>query len=509
MTSPLQRVWSQGRVYGLGNILNRVAGLLLIPILLHTLSTEAWGAYALILVIGQVLLTVPAALIDAMMRLYFDEGPQESTSAGGAETANRGDKVVATMLAVYLAVAVLFAVLAYPLAVVIGGLIFGHQDYLNALLIANVALIFEILFEIELGYFRMRMAANLYIAATLVRSLVQFALSILFVVVLQMAVTGLLLGHLISVALLAVPVVFWIAKRTGWRGSGEVGRELFRIGLPLLPANLAKALLDLVGRAMLNVLASTSAVGIFALASKLAEQIHLLLGGPFTNVWSVQLLELSSQPERAREINRVMVYFVLLLMILVLALALYAPEVVMLLSARDYWSAAAILPLLAFGYVARIFYTHFETCIIQGKRTLPLPLLNWITVGVAVAAFYLLIPRFGLLGAALADVAARSFRVVLSAWIAASRSDYARYFPWVPVSSLIALAVVFQWAGALLIGPEVTVIGFLLKGMLVALYALCGFFSPVLKGDERRHFGHWIGQRAGPWVALASRRLRG
>lgn len=489
MSSPLKTVWQQGRIYGIGNILNRFAGLLLIPILLHTMSTEAWGAYALIVVIGQVLLTAPVAFVASMVRLYFETGEKG------------GDKVVSTTLAIYLVIAVLIALVAYPLAQAIGWAIFGHQDYFEALLIANVALIFEILFDIEMGYYRLRKAANLYVGATLARSLMQFGLCILFAIGLEMGVTGLMLGHLLSVAVLAVPIGIWMVTQTGWTVSRPVMRELLHFGLPLLPSNLAKTLLDLVGRAALNILASTSAVGIFSLAAKLAEQIHLVLGGPFENIWTVQLAEVASQQERAREVNRVLVYLMLLVMVAVLALALYAPEVVMLLSAAEFWGAIALLPLLAFGYVARIFYVHFETCVIQSKRTAVLPLINWVSVGVAVGACILLIPPFGLMGAAAADVLARAFRVGVTAWAAVRLSEYGRRFPWGPVSALVLSALATYMVADALIGREVTVLAFLLKGGVVALYAGLAYLSPILSGDERQRLArsvmNWLAQARG------------
>ena len=70
--SEFRAVWRQGRVYGLGNALNRVAALLLIPVLLHSLSTEEWGAYALILIFSQALSMGASVINDAMARVYYD-----------------------------------------------------------------------------------------------------------------------------------------------------------------------------------------------------------------------------------------------------------------------------------------------------------------------------------------------------------------------------------------------------------------------------------------------------
>jgi len=81
--SEAKTIWKHTRVYGLGNVLNRVAAFLLIPVLLHSLSVEQWGAYALIVVVTELLVHVFAVISDGMARVYFDydddEGRQEES----------------------------------------------------------------------------------------------------------------------------------------------------------------------------------------------------------------------------------------------------------------------------------------------------------------------------------------------------------------------------------------------------------------------------------------------
>ena len=75
--SEAKTIWKHTRVYGLGNVLNRVAAFLLIPVLLHSLSVEQWGAYALIVVVTELLVHVFAVISDGMARVYFDYDEEE------------------------------------------------------------------------------------------------------------------------------------------------------------------------------------------------------------------------------------------------------------------------------------------------------------------------------------------------------------------------------------------------------------------------------------------------
>ena len=55
MFSELKLILRHSLVYGTGRLLDRLAALLLIPILVHHLSPEEWGVYLLILAVAEIL----------------------------------------------------------------------------------------------------------------------------------------------------------------------------------------------------------------------------------------------------------------------------------------------------------------------------------------------------------------------------------------------------------------------------------------------------------------------
>ena len=487
MSLELRTIWQHSRVYGLGSVLNRVAGFLLIPVLTHVLPPEQWGVYALVLVVTEVLMVLPMGITKTMVRLSFDH----------EDDAGRG-RVAATTLAVYAAMAVLLALLAWPLAVLTCELLFGHQDYVIAFVIGNYMLIFAELFEIELDYLRIRKRSALFVIATLSRSLLQFGLAILLVVYFGYGVEGVLVGHLLAVALVSLPILVMIIRQVGLRPSGSIAREMFRLGLPLVPAWLAKSSQELVNRYMLNLLGTVAMVGIYALGQRLADQLRVLLSQPFSDIWGVRLMEVAEHRDRLDEFNRVFVYFLFLLAGAVLTMALFAPELLMVLSGEAYWGAAAIVPILALERLVGVVNFHFEYGIIQRKATNLLPIINWGAILFSVGALFVLIPPFGLMGAATASLLTQIVRLSVAVALTPAQSEILKLFPWRAYATIVTLAIGGFAAGTTLAGETVSLTGVVIKGVVLLLFALTCFFGAVFTSDERRAVFAFVRKRLMP-----------
>lgn len=474
MSTELKQMWQHSRVYGLGRVLDRVSALLLIPVLVHVLPPEDWGVYLLILVVMELVAVAPAGLLSAMIRLYFDDDRPEHHR-----------QVVGATLAILAAIAGLLAVLAWPVALIASELIGTGRVHAPAFAVAVVAVIFNLLFELGLNYFRVRKRSVVFMAASLSRSLLQFCVSIFLVVVWDLGVLGVVLGHLFAAAVVSLPTTAMILRREGFAYSTATVREIVRVGLPLAPAGLARSTLELVERYLVHSLAGTAVLGVYGLGSRLAEQLRILMAGPFSDIWQVRLMELSADPDSKADFHRVQVFFLALLATAALGLSVFAVEVVMVIADRSYWQAATVVPLLALGQLVRPVNYFFQSALLERKRTGCLPLINWATVAIGAVALTLLIPPYGMLGAAGAILIAQSCRLAGSVWFTARCSDFARLFPWGSYLGILALAAGFYVLTMVVAGVGVTLVGLLLKGLCLLGFLVALYLAPIFTGGER------------------------
>lgn len=474
MSAELALIWRHGRVYAFGRVLDRLAALCLIPILVHVLSPEEWGIYAIILVVSEVLAVAPMGVLYTMIRLYFDDQ---------AEGHRR--RVIGTTFLLLAAAAVVLTLLAWPLARLTVWALLDQPAHVLAFTLANLGIAFNLLFELELDYLRAEKRSVVFVVVTLARSLLQFALSIALVVVWHLGVIGVVLGQLAAVILVSLPLAAAMIARFGLTYDPAVASEMARIGLPLIPAWLGRSALDFVDRGLVNALGGTAMLGLYALGARLADQLRTLMTGPFSDIWRVRLLERASRAEAAVEFNRAQLFFLALLALAVLALSAFAPEIVALIAAPAFQGAAEAVPLLALSHLLRTVAYHFQLGLLERKRTGSLPFVNWSTVALAALALWLLIPRFGILGAAAAILLAQAGRLALSAWFAALHSDYVRLFPWRSYCGILSLSVAFYAAIAAVSGAEISPVGVLVKLALLAAFTAALYLCPIFTAAER------------------------
>jgi O-antigen/teichoic acid export membrane protein len=188
-----------------------------------------------------------------------------------------------------------------------------------------------------------------------------------------------------------------------------------------------------------------AAVGVYALGLRLAQVIPVLLVDPFTKSFGPFRFSIMKRPDAGATYSRILAMFVLAASAAALALTLFAPEIVRLVSSREFAGAGLLLPLLLVpGVLGGAGYV-FQTGIYIQKGT---SRILWITIAggcLTLALNVVLIPRFGAYGAAVAMVVAALASVALT-YITAQRIhpiayDLRRPLRIAGLALLVALAV--------------------------------------------------------------------
>jgi O-antigen/teichoic acid export membrane protein len=203
----------------------------------------------------------------------------------------------------------------------------------------------------------------------------------------------------------------------------------------------------------------------------------VLLLTAFRMAWPAFAYSIEDDGEAKRTYAFVLTYLVVVASWLALALGLLAPWLVRLLATPEFYGGQRVVAPLAFGGMAYAAYIVMAIGVGRAKRTQ----FNWVITGIAavvnVALNLILIPPYGIMGAAVATVAAYGVMFVAMTWYAQ------RVFP-VPYQWRRVLTAAGAAVALLLIGKQVgglaAAIGLTLAYPLTLL--LLGFFLP----EERR-----------------------
>jgi O-antigen/teichoic acid export membrane protein len=270
-------------------------------------------------------------------------------------------------------------------------------------------------------------------------------------------------------------------EQLGLQFSRPLLREMNRFGIPLVPAALALIAVNFSDRFFLVHLADLEEVGLYEIGVRIASAMVLLLTA-FRMAWPAFAYSIEDDGEAKRTYAYVLTYLVAIASWLALALGLLAPWLVRLLATPEFYEGERVVAPLAFGGMVYAAYIVMAIGVGRAKRTQ----LNWLITGVAavvnVVLNLALIPPYGMMGAAVATVAAYLVMFAGMTWYA--QHVFPTPYQWRRVLTAAGAAVALTAAGKLLDVPLAVAI------LLVAAYPLAllalRFFEPAERVSLRR-----------------------
>jgi O-antigen/teichoic acid export membrane protein len=260
-------------------------------------------------------------------------------------------------------------------------------------------------------------------------ALLNMALSLVGVIVLLLGATGRIAGALVAALLVAV-VATALLVRSGdirWAWDRNDLTQLLRFGVPLIPHTLAGALLATSDRFAVSSALGAEALGVYGAAAQLG-MVSIVLGDALTKAlspWIYEQLASSSGSGRLRIVGVIYVLVPVWLVLALLVWLLFVPLGPLLLGPR-YQDAVGLSVWFLIGGAISAIYSSIAGLFFFTSRSEWLSLATLCTAGVAMLLAPMLAARAGLVGAALAYVAAQSTQLLLC-WLLSMR---VRPMPW-------------------------------------------------------------------------------
>ncbi len=426
-------------VYGLANIVVQAGSFVLLPLYTHCLTPADYGVLE---VLGRLAETVSACLLIGGLRQALLTHYQQ---ADGALARARVVSAALTLLAFCCVVGGGAAlVLVEPLngLLVTGGAPLG----VGLLRLAVLTILLEPLTLVPLALFQARVESLAFVRVTIGQFVVRVALTVVLVAVLGWGVAGVLLATASTSVLLGAGLCLRElarhAARPGWDGL----RRLFRFALPFLPGGLCFFLLHHGDRFLLLARHGKEQVGIYALGYKLALTAGTFTLMPLQMVWGARMYEAARADDAPVVFGQVFTRCLACLLFVGLGLYLFTTEAVALLGGSAYAGAGAVVLPVLLACQCQAAATLMDAAFyIRNRPGLKLGVTLATTV-VMVAAYALLIPPWGSMGAALATLAGFAF-LATATW-AVTRRLFPVHYEVRRLAALLGLAVLVALVGA-------------------------------------------------------------
>jgi O-antigen/teichoic acid export membrane protein len=469
----LRRLAKHSAIYGLGGLVSRVLAVFLLPLYTAYLDPDDLGAVGVLLALNAVLVTVlRGGVQSAFFRFYFDS----------KEPAARL-RVVRTAFWFTFAAATAGAVLGWIFAAPLADAL-GLEEHGTALVRAQfVGLWAQMNYEQLTALFRVEERSLGFLAASLTNVAITIAATVAFVVVWEQGALGVIAGNFTGTLVVYLALLAYRREQLGLEFDRGLFHAMERFGLPLVPSALALIALNFSDRFFISHLASLDEVGRYELGVRLASAMVLLLTA-FRQAWPAFAYSIEDEDEARRTYGFVLTYLVALSSWVALALGLLAPWLVQILAPANeaFWPGERVVAPLAFAAALFAGYVVVSIGVGRARRTG----FNWVVTGAAaavnVALNVVLVPRYGMEGAAAAAVAA--FAVLFLGMAVWSQRVYPVPYQWRRVATALLAAAGLAAAGK--------AIGIGLAGAIAIstvyplVLAALGFYLPAERAWLRR-----------------------
>lgn len=405
-------------VYLAANVLNAAIPFALLPVLTRYLSPAEYGQVAMF----QTLLAGLAAFIGvnvagAAARKFYDHDIDDAGMA----------RFMASCLQIVVATGVATLIASFAVRDRLGAWL-GIDAYW--ILWSVLAASSMVVIGLRLGQWQISRNATSYGMLQVGQSACNVGLSLLCVVTLGLGADG-RIGAQVLTAVLFMLVALVFLRREGlltffvWDAPSL--KEALKFGIPLLPHTAGIFLLTAVDRFVINGALGLGEAGIYMVAA----QLSLVLALVFDAVnkayvpWLFERLK-RGEPDEARQVVRLTYWgFALALGLAGIAFAV-GPQLVLLIAGPGYEKAGDAIGWLALGQAFGGMYLLVTNYIFYSKRTALLSLVSVLGGCFNVLLLLLLVPRFGIDGAAFAFACAMGIRFFLTWWVAHKRHP----MPW-------------------------------------------------------------------------------
>jgi O-antigen/teichoic acid export membrane protein len=466
-------LFKQSILYSLGGLVGPLVSIFMVPIYTRIFMPDDYGVISLVQVtIAFVTVFLILGTDSASARYYLDPESDQ-------------DRKLTASTAMFFRIVILLAgcLVFICFSGEISRLIFQTSIHSKYLIIAAAAIPFVQCGALCMNLLRFNFRPVIYAALAVGNLLFSVLLTILFVVFLGWGIIGIFAATLISSIVLFLISAFITKGYFSLTFSTRRLRELLRFGIPLVPYGITVYLIQNCDRYFLSYFSTLEQVGLYSIGFQIANLLLLLFVG-VSLAWSPFVLSTYKENNIKAIYARVMNYLVSATFLLVIGLSLFSREILMVFTTEQYLGAYIVVPFLA------LYMALYQLGLFMGfgigiaKKTHHFTWIAGVTAAVNVGLNFLLVPRYGMIGAAIATLACSVVWCILLVSISQKyyHVNYS-FFSFFKIA-LVSIAIIF--AGHYF-SLEVSWLNILLKIGLILIFLACLYFVNLIGKPELKY----------------------
>jgi O-antigen/teichoic acid export membrane protein len=391
----LKTIFTHGGIYTFLSVASRAIPFLLLPIMTAYISPDGYGMISIFMIITSLLTPVIGFCSNSVLQQKFFKLNEEEKVYFMADAFKL--MILSFIFYVFLCLVVYkliyqwikIPLLWFELAILVG--------------------LFNMIISLTTTLFRLKKQPLMYGLLQGAMVLTNVALSIFFVVCLELSWQGRLCGILISSFLVSSLSIYcnFIYKNINFKNikkTHHIG-NVFRLGVALIPATITGWILLMSDRFFLTRLTSIELVGIYSVGIMIAQITDVLLN-PIHLAYSPFFFEKICKNDLQTKLQIVRSTYLIIITSLMVALLIYliAPIIFKLMINVRYHKALDVVAWISFSYAFWSIGGLFYNFVLSAEKNIIIQYFSYILLIISLFAGYNLIKYYGMIGAAIANL---------------------------------------------------------------------------------------------------------
>ncbi|MYE87388.1 oligosaccharide flippase family protein [Candidatus Poribacteria bacterium] len=411
----IKRTIQLGSIYSIGSISQGALFVLLFPIYTSFLSPHDFGIIGLMSITVSLLTRfVSAPINSAFTRFYY--APEYKEKSG----------ILLFNLFLWALLIITFCtVIFWRISEYLAGVLLQDRSLAHLLKVYALILFLQPLSSLFLCLLRMLERAKYFVFTSISSLLISAGLTLYLLIVLKKGVLSLIVGNLLSLIVTVIMVLPVFIKRSTFKLSRSILIPPLKYAYPLLLSEYSNLLIQSGDRYVLRIFNSVSMVGLYSFGYQIAGILQTALVTPLKQALQPVVLKQEADPAAIRGFLRVgATYFYLIGCAACLLISLFSREILMLFARKEvFWAAWVIVPIITYSYVQHGLGNFVGWGMGLMKKSFHVSGIVLVAALVNIGLNFLLVPQWGMLGAAFATMLSYIVWNVLKAYYSAKFYD--------------------------------------------------------------------------------------
>ncbi|WEK19655.1 MAG: oligosaccharide flippase family protein [Candidatus Pedobacter colombiensis] len=337
----INQILKHGLIYGLTSSLQSLLGFILLPILTSYYTTEEFGVYSLLLIMGSFASAVfYLGASSALGRYYYEEDSQKY----------RGD-IISSAIQITGFGAILLIVLSTLFSDYISSIAFNTEVYSLHVRLAFYGVAFTFLLNLLTLVLRYDNLSRIFFMISIFGVVLNFLITFILLAKYDYGIKAPLIGFLSANVTCFLLLSLYIRKYLSFNLNLKYLKVLLKFGIPTLISGLLFYILDLADRFIIKSLLSTASVGIYSLGYKIGSLINVVLIMPFGLIWAPMRMKNANNLNATRILMvKVTSYFFITGFIIILMAMLFSRNLMpIFFKKKEFQESVQIVPIIIIG----------------------------------------------------------------------------------------------------------------------------------------------------------------